>query len=57
LHAAHLLAGICALLFVQIKRFDVSRVNRPAAAQAASYYWHFMDGLWLVVLAVLYFGR
>jgi len=57
LHAAHLLAGICALLYVQIKRFDVSRVSRPVAAQAASYYWHFMDGLWLVVLAVLYLGR
>jgi len=57
LHAAHLLGGICALVYVQVKKFDGSRVSRPVAAQAASYYWHFMDGLWLVVLALLYLGR
>lgn len=56
LHAAHLLGGICALLYVQVKKFDGGRVSRPVAAQAASYYWHFMDGLWVVVLALLYFG-
>ena len=57
LHAAHLLGGICGLLYVQVKKFDGSRVSRTVAAQAASYYWHFMDGLWLVLLALLYLGR
>ena len=57
LHAAHVLGGICALLYVGFRKFETSRVSRPAAAEVASYYWHFMDGLWLLLLALLYFGQ
>jgi cytochrome c oxidase subunit III len=57
LHAAHLLGGVCALLYVALHKFDAARVSRSLAAQVASYYWHFMDGLWLFLLALLYFGR
>jgi cytochrome c oxidase subunit III len=57
LHAAHLLGGICALLYVRFRRFETARVSRFVAAQVVSYYWHFMDGLWLFLLALLYFGQ
>jgi len=57
LHATHLLGGVCALLYVALHKFDAARVSRSLAAQVASYYWHFMDGLWLFLLALLYFGR
>jgi cytochrome c oxidase subunit 3 len=57
LHAVHLLGGVCALLYVELHKFDAARVSRSLAAQVASYYWHFMDGLWLFLLALLYFGR
>jgi cytochrome c oxidase subunit III len=57
LHAAHLLGGICALLYVGLRRFEAGRVTRFVAAEVTSYYWHFMDGLWLFLLALLYFGQ
>jgi cytochrome c oxidase subunit 3 len=57
LHAAHLLGGIGALLYVEWHRFDAARISRAFAAEIASYYWHFMDGLWVFLLVLLYFGR
>jgi cytochrome c oxidase subunit 3 len=57
LHAAHLLGGICALLYVGLRNFAAARVSRLVAAEVTSYYWHFMDGLWLFLLALLYFGQ
>ena len=57
LHAAHLLGGIGALLYVGLRKFEAGRVTRFVAAQVTSYYWHFMDGLWLFLLALLYFGQ
>lgn len=57
LHAVHLLGGVCALLYVALHKFDAARVSRSLAALVASYYWHFMDGLWLFLLALLYLGR
>jgi cytochrome c oxidase subunit 3 len=57
LHAVHLLGGICALLYVRFRQFETARVSRFVAAEVASYYWHFMDGLWLFLLALLYFGQ
>jgi cytochrome c oxidase subunit 3 len=57
LHAVHLLGGICALLYVGIRNFETATISRGMAAGIASYYWHFMDGLWLFLLALLYFGQ
>lgn len=57
LHAFHLVGGVCALLYVELHRFDAARISRSLAAEIASYYWHFMDGLWVFLLALLYFGR
>jgi cytochrome c oxidase subunit 3 len=56
-HAVHLLGGICALVYVGLRKFETARVSRALAAEVASYYWHFMDGLWLFLLALLYFAQ
>jgi cytochrome c oxidase subunit 3 len=57
LHGVHLLGGICALLYVSFRKFELARVSRTIAAEVASYYWHFMDALWIFLLALLYLGK
>jgi len=57
LHGLHLLGGICALLYVSFRKFEKAKVSRTVAAEVASYYWHFMDGLWIFILALLYLGK
>jgi cytochrome c oxidase subunit 3 len=56
-HALHLLGGVAALIYVARRNFDMAKITQPVAAEVTSYYWHFMDGLWLFLLALLYFGR
>jgi len=56
-HAVHLLGGVCALLYVLVRKFKETTVSRSTAAEVASYYWHFMDGLWIFLLALLYLGK
>ncbi|MGB2640995.1 MAG: cytochrome c oxidase subunit 3 [Candidatus Acidiferrum sp.] len=57
LHGLHLLGGICALLYVSFRKFEKAKISRAAAAEVVSYFWHFLDGLWIFLLALLYFGR
>lgn len=57
LHGLHLLGGILALLYVSFRRFEHAKVSRSVAAEITSYYWHFMDGLWIFLLALLYLGK
>jgi cytochrome c oxidase subunit III len=57
LHGLHLFGGICALLYVSLRKFEKAKVSRSVAAEVASYYWHFMDGLWIFLLALLYLGK
>lgn len=56
-HGVHLLGGVAALLFVLLRNFESSEISRPLAAEITSYYWHFMDGLWIFLFALLYLGR
>lgn len=56
-HAVHLLGGVGALLYVLLRNFKETSVSRSTAAEIASYYWHFMDGLWVFLLALLYLGK
>ena len=56
-HALHLLGGIGGLIYVACRNFEKAKVPRTVAAEVASYYWHFMDGLWLFLLALMYLGR
>ena len=56
-HAAHLIGGILALFYVLFRDFNkTARLSLPVAAETTSYYWHFMDGLWLFLVALLFFG-
>lgn len=57
LHGLHLLGGICALLYVSFRKFELAKVSRAVAAEVAARYWHFMDALWLFILALLYLGK
>ena len=56
-HGLHLLGGVGALLYVLVRKFDKASIALPTAAEIASYYWHFMDGLWIFLLALLYLGK
>ena len=52
-HGIHIIGGVCALLYVLLRNFDKTKLPRTVAAEVTSYYWHFMDGLWLFLLALL----
>jgi cytochrome c oxidase subunit III len=56
-HGLHLLGGVVGLIYVARRNFDKAKVTRTVAAEVTSYYWHFMDGLWLFLLALMYLGR
>ena len=57
-HGLHLLGGVAALLYVLFRAFeDRAKLSRALAAEVTSYYWHFMDGLWVFLLALLYLGN
>ena len=57
LHGLHLLGGIAVLVYVARRNFARASVSRAAAADVASYYWHFMDGLWIFLLMLMYLGK
>jgi cytochrome c oxidase subunit 3 len=57
LHALHLVGGIIFLFVVALRSWRRSRITRSTAAGLAAVYWHFMDGLWLFLFALLYLGR
>ena len=56
-HGAHLGGGILALFYVTFRNWKRSRISQATAAELTSIYWHFMDGLWVFLLALLTLGR
>jgi cytochrome c oxidase subunit 3 len=56
-HGVHLLGGVGALLYVLFRNFEKTKLTQSVAAEVTSHYWHFMDGLWLFLLALLYLGK
>jgi len=56
-HGAHLAGGIFALFYVAFRRWSRSRISQSTAAELTSIYWHFMDGLWVFLFALLTLGR
>jgi len=56
-HGAHLAGGIFALFYVAFRRWSRSRISQATAAELTSIYWHFMDGLWIFLFALLTLGR
>lgn len=65
LHGLHLAGGICGLVYLLARANRVppdadaeeARVKRLAAAEAVGVYWHFMDGLWVYLFALLFLWR
>jgi cytochrome c oxidase subunit III len=53
LHALHLLGGVTALGYVLARLYASVAGPGLGALDATSLYWHFMDVLWLYLLAVL----
>jgi cytochrome c oxidase subunit 3 len=56
-HGAHLGGGILALFYVAFRPWSRSRISQGTAAELTSIYWHFMDGLWIFLFALLTLGR
>lgn len=56
-HGVHLFGGVAALLYVKLRDFEKGKISRITAVKIVSYYWHFMDGLWLFLLSLLYLFR
>ena len=56
-HGAHLAGGIFFLFYVAFRPWRKSRISQETAVELASIYWHFMDGLWIFLLALLTLGR
>lgn len=54
-HGAHVAFGLLLLLYTLL-RDSLGRIDpeRPIAVKASSLYWHFVDGVWLVILISLY---
>ncbi|MCI0547097.1 MAG: cytochrome c oxidase subunit 3 [Candidatus Rokubacteria bacterium] len=55
LHASHVIAGVVMLLLCAV--FAWSGALRPAhheRVELVSWYWHFVDGVWVVVFTVVY---
>jgi cytochrome c oxidase subunit 3 len=53
----HLLGGVGALVYVFVRKFEPKSITLATAAEITSFYWHFMDGLWVFLLALLYLGK
>lgn len=58
LHAAHLVAGVLALVFCLVALHKLRRVEtRQIAVDATAWFWHTMGFAWLVLFGVLVLGQ
>jgi len=59
LHAVHLFGGILGLSYVvgKSKWGSWTAVRRRVSVDATAVYWHFLDGLWIYLLVILFFWR
>jgi cytochrome c oxidase subunit 3/cytochrome o ubiquinol oxidase subunit 3 len=59
LHASHVIAGLVMLgLCCVFAATGALRATHAERVEMVSWYWHFVDGVWVVVLTVVYFiGR
>jgi cytochrome c oxidase subunit 3 len=61
-HGLHVLGGLIALAYLMVrtrkKRDSVEgELRRIGAAEAATVYWHFLDGLWICLFLLLFFWK
>jgi len=58
LHGAHLIGGLIALAYVMFReRSSWTAVRRRVSVDATTLYWHFLDGLWIYLLMLIFFWR
>jgi heme/copper-type cytochrome/quinol oxidase subunit 3 len=57
-HGLHVLVGLVMLAIVfGISLFHPKRVPQANAVDSISWYWHFVDGVWVVVFTVVYLWK
>jgi cytochrome c oxidase subunit 3 len=56
-HGIHVLGGLVAFLFVLARTYMARRFTHEQAVSAivVSYYWHFVDVVWIALFATVYF--
>lgn len=62
LHAVHVIGGIIALGYVVLMNWDKAKAVRniercKEISTAVGWYWHFMDGLWIILFLLLGFWK
>ena len=57
-HAVHLFGGLLALLYIvwEAWRYRLGPAKR-SLVEVTAIYWHFMDGLWIYILLLLWYWR
>jgi cytochrome c oxidase subunit 3 len=57
-HAVHLVGGVAALLYLTLEawRYRLGPAKRTMV-EVTALYWHFMDGLWVYILLLLWWWR
>ena len=57
-HAVHLLGGVAALVYLTARAWiSAARVPAGTSLNVTAIYWHFMDGLWIYLMVLLFFWR
>jgi cytochrome c oxidase subunit III len=58
LHGVHLLGGLIALAYLMMRSPESwTVVRRRVSVDVTSLYWHFIDGLWLFLLALVFLWK
>jgi cytochrome c oxidase subunit 3 len=58
LHGLHLLGGLVALAYLMARAQEKwTAVRRRVSVDVTALYWHFLDGLWIYLLALLFFWK
>jgi cytochrome c oxidase subunit III len=58
LHGVHLLGGLVALAYLTMRaQGSWTAVRRRVSVDVTALYWHFLDGLWIYLLALLFFWK
>lgn len=58
LHGVHLIGGLVALIFVTLRNpAKWTMLRRRVAVDVTALYWHFLDGLWIILFVMLFFWK
>ena len=61
-HALHILGGVLVLGYILLRTWNITfsddeLIKRQSVSKAVGLYWHFMDGLWIVLFILLGFWK